>query len=145
MNFKMIGLFFTLVFSSLSLGNAYAQSPGTMVFCGAAAESTCYFKPGEEAKVKLGTSFPSTTPNIYFRAYFAQPLATDKLTISVYKDGSFFKGISNKEGYYPELKTAFTDLTNAVWWNDKPFPIGSYKVQVAKQGQVIAEGAFSIR
>jgi hypothetical protein len=136
-------LFFTIVFALPMIANA--QAPGSILFCGGEKTEDCYFKVGQEKTAKTSDEFGMSTPNIYMRAYFEEELGMDTLSISLEKDGEFFKG-AESNGYKPEWKSAFINLTNGVWYNNKPFPRGKYCVKITKKvggtQVVIAKGCF---
>ncbi len=127
-------------------------SPGTIVFCGGQKQEDCYFKIGEEKTARLSREFDGSAQNIYMRAYFGAPLETDTLSVSLYRDGTFFKG-RKESNYSPTFKATFLNLTNHLWWDRKPFPEGEYCVTVAKDEQqsgatvqtVLAKGCFKIK
>lgn len=127
----------------------YAGAPGTIIFCGGQTDEKCYTPLGQEAQATYSNTFSTSVPNIYMRGYFAEPLGTSEVSLSLYKNGSFWQG-RIKHGLNPEWQSAFIDLTNGVYYDDKNFGPGSYKVQISKssgagQTRVIAEGTFSIQ
>jgi hypothetical protein len=158
---KLITLFIFALLITCINSKSFAQedskektpgSPGSIVFCGGQKQEDCYFKIGEEKTARLSREFDSSSQNIYMRAYFGVPLGTNTLSISLYKDGEFFKGRKESD-FDPNFKATFINLTNYVWWNNKPFPRGNYCVKVSKPQQegaasvdvVLAKGCFIIR
>ena len=126
---------------------------GSILFCQGVKTEDCYFKIGEEGKFKdkIKTNFTGKQgTNIYARAYPdpAGELGTTEVRISVYRNGTFWKGRILND-YKAEWKSAFINLTNAVYWDGKPFPPGNYKVQVSRKVTenkvvVFAESTFSM-
>lgn len=138
-----------LVVLMLTGSVAHAGAPGTIIFCGGQTDERCYTPLGQEASAPYTNTFDTSVPNIFMRGYFAEPLGTSDLYLSLYKNGAFWQGRTSN-GYTPSWSSAFINLTNGVYYNDKNFGPGSYKVQISKKsgaGQtvVIAEGTFSIR
>ena len=69
---KSIGIMFLAVFFAFQVSAKADPKPGTIVFCQAANEDTCYYPMGKfESKQSVyGNSFVSRSgQNIFFRAY----------------------------------------------------------------------------
>ena len=142
---KKIFCFVAVLAIFASVKGLHAQSPGTILFCGSEKEDACYFKADQFPAHASKNFSAGSNDNIYGRAYFAGPLGTTKLTVSLYRNGSFYKGRADDSGYDASWSTAFFNLTNVVSFNNTPFPPGSYTLKLSKQTQVIASGTFSVQ
>lgn len=140
---------FILFILSAACGGGSGEA-GKVYFC-AGGDSICYFKADEFDKISevSKTVFNrGESGDIVFRFYLDEELGTNEVSISVYRNGSYWKG-SKKYNYEKQWKSAYDGVNGSVWFIGKPLPLGSYEVKIGKKvgegrDRVVAKGTFSV-